>query len=120
MAGHKQFAIYHNPACGTSCKVLALLREQGIEPEIIEYLKRPPTRTEFVELVKRSGLSVHDFLRKKERLYDALDLANVKWTDEQLVDFIMENPILINRPVVVTPKGVRPCRPAETVLELLD
>jgi arsenate reductase len=112
--------LYHNPACGTSRNVLGLIRERGIEPEIIEYLKTPPTRTELKELIRRSGLSVRDFLRTREKLYGEMDLANPKWSSEQLIDFLAEHPALLNRPVVETPKGVRPCRPAGTVLELLD
>ncbi len=111
--------IYHNPGCGTSRNVLALLRERGIEPAVVEYLKTPPTVAELKDLVQRSGLSVRDFLRTKEKLYAELDLANPKWTDEQLLGFLAVNPVLLNRPVVETPAGVRPCRPAETVLELL-
>lgn len=112
--------IYHNPGCGTSRNVLALLRERGIESTVIEYLKTPPTVDELKALVQRSGLGVRDFLRSKEKLYTELDLANPKWTDEQLLGFLAENPALLNRPVVETPKGARACRPAETVLELLD
>jgi arsenate reductase len=112
--------LYHNPACGTSRNVLGLIRGRGIEPEIIEYLKTPPTRTQLTELIRRSGLSVRDFLRTREKLYAELDLANPKRSSHQLIDFLAEHPVLLNRPVVETPKGVRPCRPAETVLELLD
>ena len=112
--------LYHNPTCGTSRNVLALIRERGIEPEIIEYLKTPPTRAQLTELIRRSGVSVRDFLRTREKLYAALDLANPKWSDDQLIDFLAKHPSLLNRPVVETPKGVRTCRPAETVLELLD
>jgi len=111
--------IYHNPNCGTSRNVLALLREKGIEPTVVEYLKRPPTLAELKVLVKRSGLGARSFLRTKEKLYTELDLANPKWTEAQLITFLTEHPQLLNRPVVETPKGVRPCRPAETVLELL-
>lgn len=111
--------IYHNPKCGTSRNALALLRERNIEPTIIEYLKTPPTLAQFKALIKRSGLSAREFLRTKEKLYTELDLANPKWTDAQLTAFLAEHPSLLNRPVVETPKGVRPCRPAETVADLL-
>jgi arsenate reductase (glutaredoxin) len=112
--------LYHNPNCGTSRNVLALLRERGIEPRLIEYLKTPPTLAQWKALIKRSGLSARAFLRTKEKLYAELDLANPKWTDAQLTAFLAEHPSLLNRPIVATPKGVRPCRPAETVFELLD
>lgn len=111
--------IYHNPNCGTSRKVLALLRERGIEPRIVEYVKAPPTEAEWKTLIRRSGLDARAFLRSKESLYAELDLDNPKWTGAQLTRFLAENPRLLNRPVVATAKGVRPCRPAETVLELL-
>jgi arsenate reductase len=116
----KAIKIFHNPNCGTSRNALALLRERGIEPEVIEYLKTPPTRKELAAIVKRSGLSARDFLRTREKLYGELDLANPKWTDDQIVGFLAANPALLNRPVVETPKGVKPCRPAEAVLNLLD
>ncbi len=112
--------IYHNPGCGTSRNTLALLRERGIEPQVIEYLKTPPTKKQLLEMVKRSGFGAREFLRTREKLYAELDLANPKWTDAELIGFLAEHPTLLNRPVVSTPKGVRPCRPAETVLELLD
>jgi arsenate reductase len=111
--------IYHNPNCGTSRNVLALLRERGIEPTIVEYLKHPPTLAQLKSLIKRSGQPVRTFLRTKEKLYIELDLANPKWTETQLTQFLAEHPSLLNRPVVETPKGVCPCRPAETVLNLL-
>jgi arsenate reductase len=117
--GSHSVTTYHNPNCGTSRNALALLRERGIEPKIVEYLKTPPTRAELKELIRRSGLSARYFLRTKEKLYAELDLANPKWTEAQLIGFLAEHPALLNRPVVETPKGVRPCRPAETVLELL-
>ncbi len=120
MASSKRITIFHNPACGTSRNVLALLRERGIEPDIIEYLKKPPTRGQLKALVLRSGLNARDFLRKREPLYKELDLDNPKWTEDQLVSFLADNPSLLNRPVVESQKGVRPCRPAETVLDLLD
>ncbi|MEO5924178.1 MAG: arsenate reductase (glutaredoxin) [Bryobacteraceae bacterium] len=115
----KRVTIYHNPGCGTSRNVLALLRENGVEPEIVEYLKQPLDRKQLQELVRRSGLGVRDFLRTREKLFVELGLADPKWTDDELLDFLAQNPALLNRPVVSTPKGVRPCRPAETVLELL-
>ncbi len=111
--------IYHNPNCGTSRNALALLRERGIEPTIVEYLKHPPTLTQLKALIKRSGLGTRAFLRTKEKLYAELDLANPKWADAQLTAFLAEHPSLLNRPVVDTAKGVRPCRPAEAVLDLL-
>lgn len=116
----KRVTLFHNPSCGTSRNVLGRLRERGIEPEIIEYLKTPPSRDQLRDLIERSGLSARDFLRKRERLYEELDLDNPKWSEDQLVQFLADNPSLLNRPVVATAKGVRPCRPAETVLELLD
>jgi arsenate reductase len=111
--------IYHNPSCGTSRNTLALLRERGIEPTIIEYLKAPPTFAQLEALIHRSGLHARAFLRTKEKLYAELDLDNPKWTDAHLTQFLAEHPQLLNRPVVETPKGVRPCRPAETVTQLL-
>ncbi|MFM2124160.1 MAG: arsenate reductase [Acidobacteriota bacterium] len=116
----KSVTIYHNPNCGTSRNVLALLKEQGIEPVVIQYLKHPPSKADWKALVQRSGLSVRNLLRTKEKLYTELNLADPKWTDSQLLDVLAEHPVLLNRPVVETAKGVRPCRPAETVLELLD
>ena len=111
--------LYHNPGCGTSRNVLALLREHGVEPTIVEYLKTPPTLAQLKALIKRSGLSARAFLRTKEKLYTELDLANPKWTESQLITFLAEHPSLLNRPIVETPKGIRACRPAEIVLELL-
>ena len=111
--------IYHNPACGTSRNTLALIRNSGAEPRIIEYLKTPPDRDELQSLLSRMGSSVRDVLRRKGAPYDELDLDNPKWTDEQLLDFIGQHPVLINRPIVVTPLGVRLCRPSEVVLDIL-
>ncbi|MGD9842069.1 MAG: arsenate reductase (glutaredoxin) [Steroidobacteraceae bacterium] len=111
--------IYHNPNCGTSRNVLAMIRERGIEPVVIEYLKTPCTREQLVELIKASGLSVRAVLREKGSPYEELGLADPKWSDEQLLDFMMQYPILINRPLVVTSKGVRLCRPKDVVLEIL-
>lgn len=111
--------IYHNPACGTSRNVLALIRNSGEEPQVIEYLKTPPSRDELVSLIQRMGISVRDVLRRKGTPYDELGLDDPKWTDGQLIHFMMQHPILINRPIVVTPKGVKLCRPSETVLDIL-
>lgn len=111
--------IYHNPACGTSRNVLALIRKSGEEPRVIEYLKTPPSRDELVDLILRMGFSPRDLLRRKGTPYDELGLDDPKWTDEELIDLMLRHPILINRPIVVTPRGVRLCRPAETVLDLL-
>jgi arsenate reductase len=111
--------VYHNPNCGTSRGVLALLAERGIEPEIIEYLKDPPSRETLKELARRSGVGLRGLLRQKGTPYDELGLGDPALTDDQLLDAIAKHPILINRPIVVTAKGVRLCRPSETVLELL-
>lgn len=115
----KKVTVYHNPNCGTSRNVLALLKERGIEPEVIQYLKTPLSAYDWASLIKRSGLGARAFLRTKEKLYAELDLENPKHTDADLTRALAENPVLLNRPVVETPKGVRPCRPAETVGELL-
>lgn len=114
-----QITIYHNPNCGTSRNTLALIRNSGIEPIVVEYLKTPPTRDELKSLLLRMGATVRDVLRQKGTPYDELDLGNPKWTTEQLLDFIEQHPILLNRPIVVTPLGVRLCRPSETVLDIL-
>lgn len=111
--------IYHNPACGTSRNVLAMIREAGIEPEVIQYLKTPPSKQKLRELVARMGIPVRDLLREKETIFAQLALADPKWSDDQLLDFIVQYPILMNRPVVVSDAGARLCRPAETVRELL-
>ena len=111
--------IYHNPACGTSRNTLAMIRQSGEEPEIIEYLKTPPSRERLVELIKASGLSVRQVLRCKGAPYDELGLDDPRWTDDELIDLMLKHPILINRPIVVTSKGVRLCRPSEVVLEIL-
>jgi arsenate reductase (glutaredoxin) len=111
--------IYHNPDCGTSRNTLGLIRNAGIEPHVIEYLKTPPTRTLLVQLIKRMGISVRALLRKKGTPYDDLGLDDPKLTDENLLDQMMAHPILINRPIVVTPAGVKLCRPSETVLDIL-
>ncbi|WP_018700310.1 arsenate reductase (glutaredoxin) [Amorphus coralli] len=111
--------IYHNPNCGTSRNVLGLIRNTGEEPEVIEYLKTPPTRETLVDLIERMAIPVRDLLRRKGTPYDELGLDDPKWSDEELIDRMMEHPILINRPIVVTPIGVKLCRPSETVLDIL-
>jgi arsenate reductase len=111
--------IYHNPACGTSRNTLAMIRSAGIEPHVIEYLKTPPSRALLQQLIARMGLTVRALLREKGTPYAELGLGNAALTDDQLLDAMMAHPILINRPIVVTPKGVKLCRPSELVLDLL-
>jgi arsenate reductase len=111
--------IFHNPACGTSRNVLALIRHAGIEPTVIEYLKTPPSKDTLRELVAATGQPMRALLRERGTPYAELGLADPKWTDEQLLDFIVQHPILLNRPVVVTPLGTALCRPSEAVLPLL-
>ena len=111
--------IYHNPACGTSRRVLGLIRDSGAEPEVVEYLKTPPSRAELVKLIQRMGISARDVLRRKGAVYDELKLSDAGLTDDQLLDAIMAHPILLERPIVVTPKGVKLCRPSEAVLAIL-
>ena len=111
--------IFHNPACGTSRNVLALIRHAGIEPTIVEYLKGPPSRNELRALVAATGQPVRALLREKGTPYAELGLGDPAWADEQLLDFIVRHPILMNRPLVVTPLGTSLCRPSEAVLELL-
>jgi arsenate reductase (glutaredoxin) len=111
--------IYHNPACGTSRNVLAFIRESGEEPEIIEYLKTPPSRAELAGLIARMGIPVREVMRRKGTPYDELGLDDPGLTDDQLIDAMLAHPILINRPIVVTDSAVRLCRPSETVLDLL-
>ena len=112
--------IYHNPACGTSRNTLALIRHAGIEPIVIEYLQTPPSKDELIQLIKDSNLSVREAIRKNVDPYKDLEIEQDHWTDEQLIDFMVQYPILINRPFVVTPKGTRLCRPSEMVLDILD
>jgi arsenate reductase len=112
--------IYHNPACGTSRNTLAMIRQSGEEPEVIEYLKNPPDRARLIELIKAMGIPVRGLLREKGTPYSELGLADPRWSDDELIDFMLAHPILINRPIVVTPKGTKLCRPSEAVLELLD
>lgn len=111
--------IHHNPACGTSRNALAMIRNAGIEPHVIKYLKTPPSRAMLVDLLKRSGLTPSELLREKGTPYADLDLGNERLSDDQLIDAVMEHPVLINRPLVVSPLGVKLCRPSEAVLELL-
>jgi arsenate reductase len=111
--------IFHNPACGTSRNVLALIRNSGVEPEVVEYLKTPPGKERLRALVAAMGIGVRDLLRQKGTPYDELGLADPKWSDEQLLDFMVAHPILMNRPVVVAPLGTRLCRPSEAVLDIL-
>jgi len=111
--------IYHNPACGTSRNVLALIRNRGEEPTIIEYLKTPPGRETLKQLILAMGESVRAVLREKGTPYAELGLDDLKWSDEQLIDFMLQHPILMNRPIVVTPLGTRLCRPSEVVLDIL-
>ena len=111
--------IYHNPDCGTSRNTLAMIRQSGVEPTIIEYLKTPPSRERLVELIKAMGVPVRALLREKGTSFHELDLDDPKWTDDELIDQMLAQPILINRPIVVTSKGVKLCRPSEAVLDLL-
>jgi arsenate reductase (glutaredoxin) len=111
--------IYHNPKCGTSRNVLAMIRESGEEPEVVEYLKTPPGRDRLVEIIAATGLPVRDILRRKGTPHDELGLGDPKWSDDELIDFMVEHPILMNRPIVVTPLGTALCRPSEKVLEIL-
>ena len=111
--------IYHNPECGTSRNALAMIRNAGIEPHVVEYLKTPPSRAMLVELIERAGISPRDLLREKGTPYAELGLGDTSLSDEALVDAMMAHPILINRPLVVSPLGVKLCRPSEAVLDLL-
>ncbi|MDG4884135.1 arsenate reductase (glutaredoxin) [Mesorhizobium sp. WSM4884] len=112
--------IYHNPACGTSRNTLAMIRASGEEPVVIEYLKTPPSRERLLDLISAMGITPRELLREKGTPYAELGLADPKWSDDQLIDFMLAHPILINRPIVETPKGTRLCRPSEAVLSLLD
>jgi arsenate reductase len=111
--------IYHNPACGTSRNVLGLIRNAGIEPTVVEYLRTPPGRAELADLIRRMGVPVRDVLRRKGTPHDELGLGDPALGDDQLLDAMIAHPILINRPIVVTPLGVRLCRPSEAVLDIL-
>ena len=112
--------IYHNPACGTSRNTLALIRNSGQEPEIIEYLQNPPSKAELIDLIQQSGLSVRAVIRQNVEPFETLKLAQSDWSEEQLLDFMLKYPILINRPFVRTALGTRLCRPSELVLDLLS
>jgi arsenate reductase len=112
--------IYHNPACGTSRNTLAMIRQSGEQPEVIEYLKTPPSRARLLELIEAMAIPVRALLREKGTPYAELGLADPKWSDDELLGFMLDHPILINRPIVVTPKGTRLCRPSEAVLDLLE
>ncbi|RZL42870.1 MAG: arsenate reductase (glutaredoxin) [Variovorax sp.] len=111
--------IYHNPACGTSRNVLALIRNTGTEPVIVEYLKTPPDRATLERLIADMGVPVREVLRRKGTPYDELGLDDPKWSDAELIDLIARHPILMNRPIVVTPRATRLCRPSEAVLDIL-
>ena len=111
--------IYHNPKCGTSRNTLALIREHGEEPEVVLYLEKPPTRQELLAIIQATGGSARDIMRSKEPLYGELRLNDLNLSEDDLVDAMLIHPILINRPIVCTPKGTRLCRPAELVLDLL-
>ena len=112
--------IYHNPDCGTSRNTLAMIRQSGVEPVVIEYLKTPPSRETLRQLIAAMGISVRALLREKGTPYRDLGLADPKWTNDELIDQMLAHPILINRPIVVTPKGTRLCRPSEAVVDLLE
>ena len=111
--------IYHNPSCGTSRNTLAMIRQSGEEPEVIEYLKTPPPRERLIELLRAMNMRPRELLRRKGTPYDELGLDDPKWSDDELIALMLEHPILINRPIVVTAKGVRLCRPSEVVLDIL-
>lgn len=111
--------IYHNPDCGTSRNTLAMIQQSGEEPEIIEYLKTPPSRVKLVALIGVMGITPRALLRQKDTPYTELGLGDPKWSDDELIDFMMAHPILINRPIVVTPLGTKLCRPSEVVLDIL-
>ena len=114
-----RITIYHNPSCGTSRNTLAMIRNSGVEPQVIEYLKTPPSLQQLAALVAAMGVPVREVLRRKGTPYDELGLDDPKWTDEQLLQFVVEHPVLLNRPIVETPLGTRLCRPSELVLDLL-
>jgi arsenate reductase len=112
--------IYHNPDCGTSRNTLAMIRQSGEQPVVIEYLKNPPSRARLIELIQAMGIPARALLREKGTPYAELGLADPKWSDDELIDFMLSHPILINRPIVVTAKGTKLCRPSELVIDLLE
>jgi arsenate reductase len=112
--------IFHNPKCGTSRNTLALIRNSGVEPEVVLYLETPPSKEQLTKFIADMGIPVRDVLRQKGTPYEELDLGNAKWSDEELLDFMMAHPILINRPIVVTSMGTKLCRPSEVVLDILE
>ena len=114
-----ELTIYHNPACGTSRNTLAMIRNAGLEPRIVEYLETPPDRDTLKGLIDAMQLPVREVLRRKGTPYDELGLDDPRWTDDELIDLMLQHPVLINRPIVVTPLGTRLCRPSEAVLDLL-
>ncbi|NLA51521.1 MAG: arsenate reductase (glutaredoxin) [Alcaligenaceae bacterium] len=111
--------IYHNPRCGTSRNTLELIKNTGLEVDVIEYLKTPPTKDTLKQLVNDSGLNTREFMRKKESIYQENNLDDAKWSDDELLDWMVKEPILMERPVVVTPNGTRQCRPKEVLFEIL-
>ena len=111
--------IFHNPNCGTSRNTLALIRNSGVDPEVVLYLETPPSKAQLKKLIADMSIPVRDVLRKKGTPYEELDLGNAKWSDDDLLNFMMAHPILINRPIVVTPIGTKLCRPSEIVLDIL-
>ena len=119
MSDSTAVTIYHNPACGTSRNTLALIRNAGIEPTVIEYLKTPPDRAMLESLIARMGIGPRDLLRQKGTPYDELGLGSTHWTDSELIDQMLKFPVLVNRPIVITPWGVKLCRPSEAVLDIL-
>ncbi|QJU60947.1 arsenate reductase (glutaredoxin) (plasmid) [Sphingomonas sp. AP4-R1] len=119
MSGPVDIVVYHNPECGTSRNTLGLIRNAGIEPHVVEYLKTPPTRELLVQLIARAGITPRELLREKGTPYAELGLADTSLSDDALLDAMMAHPILINRPLVVSPLGVKLCRPSEAVLDLL-
>ncbi len=112
--------IFHNPKCGTSRNTLALIRNSGVESEVVLYLETPPSKQQLTKLIADMSIPVRDVLRQKGTPYEELDLGNTKWSDEELIDFMVAHPILINRPIVVTPLGTKLCRPSELVLDILE
>jgi arsenate reductase len=112
--------IFHNPQCGTSRNTLALIRNSGVEPDVVLYLETPPSKEQLKQLIADMSIPVRDVLRQKGTPYDELDLGNAKWSDDELLGFMMAHPILINRPIVVTPIGTKLCRPSEVVLDILE